>query len=1166
MDKHVCEASMSPLEAKARSIFLAALECSGDEVESYLHSACAAAVGLRERVDQLVQAHRAMGKIAATSADVDSEDPPSVGDASPVGPSLERPGSTIGPYRLLEQIGEGGFGIVYMAEQLQPVRRKVALKIIKPGMDSRMVVARFEAERQALALMDHPNIAHVYDGGATETGRPYFVMELVRGIPITDFCDQNLLRIRDRIELFIAVCKAVQHAHQKGIIHRDLKPNNVLVTLHDDKPVVKVIDFGIAKAIGQQLTEKTLFTNFAAMLGTPLYMSPEQAHFSGLDVDTRADIYAMGVLLYELLTGTTPFDQQRLRTVAFDEIRRIIREETPPRPSTRLNSIQDATTTASFKRGSDPRRLSQLIRGDLDWVVMKCLEKDRNRRYETATGLALDLARFVNNQPVLARPPSLAYRGRMLIRRHRALIGTAASLSAIALIGAVMTIWQAFAAAAARDAGNRANLALSMSKQAAAEERAAEIARQLETLSRANTLIESARSHVDFGEWGKAEADLNQALRLRKDHSSVWATRGDVYARLKLLDMAAADVAHAYTLQEPGSVKSLYLHALLRLCVRDDAGYGKICELMARRFGDADDSRAWEREEVARVCLHSQTPAISPERLVGLTERATELGATSVRLASQGAALYRAGQYDLALQRLNDANKNSQHHVGIWTNSLLAMTYFRLGQPEPARIALQAATKQLARRTARWADNPTSSVAAAWWLDVQEELFFREATLLVDRREPQDDPHAWFARGQVLVTLGRPKDAIASFTRAVELDPKYAAAYLRRSELYLRLGDWEHLFRDLETRRVLEPNDPQLANDLSWSLATCPIARYRDETRAVRLAEHAVKREPEIANFWNTLGFVEYRARDWKGAMTATLKSMELSHGATIYDWYTLALCQWQLKQRDRSRQLLLCAYRRTPREADEDPFLVDVRNEAAKLIGERDTTGARSQNDPTAYALLLELQPGAAWIYEMRARASIQLKQWDQAAADMARVTEARPKDIHSWYGQAVARLGAGDLEGYRKARRGIIANFRADTNPVAVSHVCYVSAALPAAPSEAESLLQMAEFAVARSPNNPRLRGAMNYRNGRYEAAIADFDQATTVFPRRAWDWLFIAMARQMLGQSTEARKAVAEAEDWIERTNRSRSGETTTTWIGWFESIEVAQILKEAKELIQ
>src|SRR5207245_184061 len=285
----------------------------------------------------------------------------------------EGPGTIIGPFKLLEQIGEGGFGVVFMAEQHQPVRRKVALKVIKPGMDSRQVVARFEAERQALALMDHPNIARVFDGGETAGGRPFFVMELVKGLPITDFCDQIQLPINERLELFLNVGQAVQHAHQKGIIHRDLKPSNVLVTLHDGTPMVKVIDFGIAKATGQPLTDKTLFTNFAQLIGTPQYMSPEQAALTGLDVDTRSDIYSLGVLLYELLTGTTPFDKDRFKEAGYDEIRRIIREEEPPKPSTRLSTLGQAATTVSTHRKSDPKRLSQLFRGDLDWSVKTAL-------------------------------------------------------------------------------------------------------------------------------------------------------------------------------------------------------------------------------------------------------------------------------------------------------------------------------------------------------------------------------------------------------------------------------------------------------------------------------------------------------------------------------------------------------------------------------------------------------------------------------------------------------------------------------------------------------------------------------------------------------------------------------------------------------------------------
>ena len=341
---------------------------------AFLAQACAGNGELRRDIERLLRAHERAGNFLQGN-------PRSATIDHPVG---EGPGTVFGPYKLLEQIGEGGFGVVFMAEQQQPVRRKVALKVLKPGMDTRQVIARFEAERQALALMDHPNIARVFDGGETPTGRPYFVMELVRGIPITDFCDQNHLTIRERLELFVNVCQAVQHAHQKGIIHRDIKPSNVLVTLHDGTPVVKVIDFGIAKATGQQLTDKTLFTNFAQLIGTPLYMSPEQAALSGLDVDTRSDIYSLGVLLYELLTGTTPFDKDRLETAGYDEIRRIIREEEPPKPSTRMSTLGQAATTHRHNRKSDPKRLSQLFRGELDWIVMKALEKDRNRRYETA--------------------------------------------------------------------------------------------------------------------------------------------------------------------------------------------------------------------------------------------------------------------------------------------------------------------------------------------------------------------------------------------------------------------------------------------------------------------------------------------------------------------------------------------------------------------------------------------------------------------------------------------------------------------------------------------------------------------------------------------------------------------------------------------------------------
>jgi serine/threonine protein kinase len=401
---------------------------SPEEREAYLRVACAGDAGLRAEVESLLRAHGEAGSFLGERRPC----PAATTDVA----AREGPGTAVGPYTLREQVGEGGMGLVFVAEQQQPVRRKVALKLIKPGMDTRQVVARFEAERQALALMDHPNIARVLDGGETDGGRPYFVMELVRGVPVTLFCDQGHLGVRERLGLFLPVCHAVQHAHQKGVIHRDLKPSNVLVTSHDGVPVPKVIDFGVAKAVGGPLTDKTIYTQLSQMVGTPLYMSPEQAGQSGLDIDTRSDVYALGVLLYELLTGTTPFDQDRLGLAGYDEMRRIIREEEPPRPSTRISTLGQAATTVCAQRQSDPRRLSQLLKGELDWVVMKCLEKDRNRRYESASALARDVERYLADEPVKACPPSLGYRLGKFARRNRRALGTAALL-ALTLLGAV---------------------------------------------------------------------------------------------------------------------------------------------------------------------------------------------------------------------------------------------------------------------------------------------------------------------------------------------------------------------------------------------------------------------------------------------------------------------------------------------------------------------------------------------------------------------------------------------------------------------------------------------------------------------------------------------------------------------------------------------------------
>lgn len=490
---------------RVKDLFVAAVELRDSQArQALLDRECGDDPDLRRRLQVLLQAHYhpepALERPLAAPPDPDTSLVPDDGHLTADHPALtEAPGTIIaGRYKLLERIGEGGMGAVWMAEQREPVKRLVAVKLIKPGMDSRAVLARFEAERQALALMDHPNIAKVFDGGTTAAGRPYFVMELVKGVPVTEYCDERHLTIRARLDLLVAICSAVQHAHQKGVIHRDLKPANLLVTEHDGQPVPKVIDFGLAKALHATsvLTEKTLHTSFGAVVGTTLYMAPEQVGINALDVDTRTDIYALGVILYELLTGSTPLEKDRLKEAMWDEVQRLIREEEPPKPSTRL-SASDTLPRIAARRHVEPAKLSHLVRGELDWIVMKALEKDRSRRYDTATGLARDIQRYLKDEPVEACPPSAAYRVRKFLRRHRGPAAAVVTVFLAVVAGAGLATWQAVrarraeaAALAERDAKEQARLAEAAQRAAAVAqkeraERAEEQARQEAAVSRA---------------------------------------------------------------------------------------------------------------------------------------------------------------------------------------------------------------------------------------------------------------------------------------------------------------------------------------------------------------------------------------------------------------------------------------------------------------------------------------------------------------------------------------------------------------------------------------------------------------------------------------------------------------------------------------------------------
>jgi len=683
-------------------VFTEALEVSPEKREAFLAQACFGDAALRHKVEELLAYHGDLGNFL--------EDAPSglAGPSQPAPAVGEKPGDRIGPYKLLQQIGEGGCGAVFMAEQCEPVRRLVALKIIKPGMDSKTVIARFEAERQALALMDHPNIAKVFDAGANATGRPYFAMELVRGAKITDYCDQQSLSTPQRLELFIQVCAAVQHAHQKGIIHRDIKPSNILVsTSEDGKATPKVIDFGIAKAItGLQLTDKTVFTAFEMFIGTPAYMSPEQADLSSVDADTRTDIYSLGVLLYELLTGTTPFDTQELLRSGLDELRRVIRTEDPVRPSTRLSAMTAPDlTTLSQRRGSEPPRLIREMRGDLDWIVMKAMEKDRTRRYPTANSLAVDVEHFLKKETVAARPPSAVYKLRKLVLRNKLAFAAAAAiflLLTVALAAAARLAVQGRRAMKMLDAERLESDADDLFRDNKRAEAFAAL-RQAIAIRRRYFNSEPPGAHAleyiisgitrEPGKLGEAEGLLDEivtpALWDRPECADVIAMRAEIYARDGKWAAAAPDAIAAAKLRADSPYRYHMLAPLLAATTNLSA-YQEACSNIVARFAGTTDINV--AHQMAKDCLILPQANVDLNAVAALSNVAVTKGKGHgpeyLYDACEALAQYRLGHYGDAVKWAQQSATVPFPYSQAEAYAVLAMARFKLGDLSAARKAL----------------------------------------------------------------------------------------------------------------------------------------------------------------------------------------------------------------------------------------------------------------------------------------------------------------------------------------------------------------------------------------------------------------------------------------------------------------------------------------------
>jgi tetratricopeptide (TPR) repeat protein len=1129
---------------REEAIFHEALACDPADRAAYLDRACPDPAA-RAAIEALLRANVGASGFLSHHAPEQTVDLPS---------APERPGAVIGAYKLLEQIGEGGFGVVFLAEQAEPVRRKVAVKVLKPGMDTRQVVARFEAERQALAIMDHPHIARVFDGGATDAGRPYFVMELVKGVPITDYCDDHKLEPRQRLELFMTVCHAVQHAHQKGIIHRDLKPSNVLVVRHDTTPVVKVIDFGVAKAFGQALTDKTLFTGVAQMIGTPLYMSPEQAGMSDLDVDTRSDIYSLGVLLYELLTGTTPFEKERFKKAAYDEIRRIIREEEPPKPSTRLSDSTASLPSVAAQRRTEPAKLSKLVRGELDWIVMKALEKDRGRRYETANGFAADVLRYLADEPVQACPPSAAYRVRKFTRRNRQALAVAAVL-AVALVVAVGAVagsigWATRDRAARQAAvGQEADSALREADQLLKQEKWSEA---LSAVRRAEGLLAGSDGDDRPERVRRLRTDLETVLRLDEIRLSAgdWQEnrfqneRADrEYAKafadggIDVLGLAKEEVAAR--IQDRPAIAVALIVALddwstVRFHRKDEVG-----ALALIGVAQASDQNRWRRE-VREVCRDDGA------RLAALADAPDLLDQPPASIHVFTRFLQAKGQREARLKVLRRAQR--QYPGDFWFNYDLGSLLSDKGVASYDE-AISFYRAALAVRPLNPAVHTDFGVALDRKGDLTAAVFsYRKAIELDPKHAPAHGNIGW-----VLVRQNRPDEAISWLRKAIELDPGFANAHNSLGIALKETGQYEAAVAEYKTAIALDPKYSAPHINLGGLLG-----RQKKYDAALASYRKALELDPKHRDAHVGLGNLSHVRSKPDEALVWFRKALDIDpkyayahHGVGValeakgkfeeaIDCFKTAMAL-DPKYSDPHRSLgnvfrkqgtlddAVASYRKAveinPKDYQAYTHLGDVLKRQNQL-GEA----------VAAFRKAVELNPGHGYAHSqlwqtLRQKGAADeaivacqnaLKHSAQFARSEPRVLARLQHDLCELLQEAGRHPEAAALFDQSRA---VWEKLAEDKGTLSRWELAWFLVTWPdPARRDATRAIELGEQLVKDAPNvfNWRVLGAAHLRAGDWPAAIAALQKANDASKTAgAWEWFFLAMAHWEGGDKDEARR---------------------------------------------